>query len=111
MATEGERRVSRGDAQGMGSPGRGHGECRGSERTYLVCSANSKEAGVLEHSERLWEGQAMGKLRFREGKKTSPGWLRGISDKMWRGKLAFPAHVMCAQQSARHSFMSILSPC
>lgn len=36
-----------------------------------MCSKNSEETGVLEHSEWGWEGQVMGKLRLREGEKTS----------------------------------------
>lgn len=51
------------------------------------------------HREGGWEEQLRGTLRLRKGEKTSLAWLRGVSDKTWRGKLAFPAHLMCALQS------------
>lgn len=68
--------------------GRQHSECKGSEGTCLLCSRNSKEAGM--HREWGWEEQLRGTLRLRKGEKTRLAWLRGVSDKTWRGKLAFP---------------------
>lgn len=57
---------------GKGLSSREHSECKGSEGTCLVGSKSSEETGVLEHGEWGWEGQAVGKLRLREGEKTGP---------------------------------------